>query len=45
MSNKVGHAVAKSKAALKMFMKFNYRLKLNVMECIFVVHYTVITLW
>ena len=38
LSNKVGHTVAKSKVALKMFMKFNGRLKLDVMKCIFVVH-------
>ena len=38
LSNKVGHTVAKSKVASKMFMKFNGRLKLNVMKCIFVVH-------
>jgi len=45
MLNKYDHAVAKSKVALKIFMKLNYRLKLNVMKCIFVVHYTVVTLW
>jgi len=33
----VGHTVAKSTIALKMFVKFNSRLKLNVMKCIFVV--------
>jgi len=33
----VGHTVAKSTVALKMFVKFNFCLKFNVMKCIFVV--------
>jgi len=37
MNFKVGHTVAKSTVALKLFVKFNCHLKLNVMKCIFVV--------
>jgi len=32
-----GHTAAKSTVSLKMFVKFNYCLKFNVMKCIFVV--------
>jgi len=33
----VSHTVAKSTVALKMFVKFNCRLKLDVIKCIFMV--------
>jgi len=36
MNFEAGHTAAKSTVALKMFVKFNCRLKLNVMKCIFV---------